>query len=436
MTKQKLFFNGLAVISLCMSINTHAETNTNEDEVVRFSKTVAYIKQYSAQDINDQRLLESAMDGMLKNLDAHSSYLDKDGYKALNESTDGEFAGVGLELAIEHGTIKVVAPIDDSPAAKAGIKAGDYIVEINQKPVKDLSLNDAVNMMKGPASSTVALTIVRKGENKPLTFNLTRQVIQVFSVKSELLPDGYGYLRISQFQERTAKEAKKAITELQQLNHAPLKGLILDLRNNPGGLLTSAIHISDLFLDNEKTSQFNNVIVSTKGRHDSSNMEAKTADGDILLGAPIIVLINGGSASASEIVAGALQDYKRALIVGQQSFGKGSVQTILPLDDDHAIKLTTALYYTPAGRSIQAQGIKPDIIVEDLKLEKAEAVILQPLKEADLKGHIENASAVENTSSKTDDGVASKDYQVSQALLVLKALHIANGNMMRNMQQQ
>lgn len=366
---------------------------------------------------------------MLKNLDAHSSYLDKDGYRALSENTDGEFAGSGLELTVETGIIKVVAPLDDSPAAKAGIKPGDYIVEINQKPVRDMSLSDAVKMMKGPAGTAITLTIIRKGEDNPLKFNLTRQLIQIASVKSELLPDGYGYLRISQFQENTAKDAKNAVINMERKNKGKLNGLILDLRNNPGGLLTTAIKICDLFLDNEKPNQFNNVLVSTKGRNASSNMEATAADGDILLGAPMIVLINEGSASASEIVSGALQDYKRAIIVGKQSFGKGSVQTILPLDDDHAIKLTTALYYTPAGRSIQAQGIKPDIIVEDLKLGKADALILQPLKEADLKGHIKNSSAIANISGSMDDSITNKDYQLSQALNVLKALHIVNVNM-------
>lgn len=429
MNKQKLFFNGLAIATLFVSLNTRAETSRNKDEVTRFSKTIAYIKQYSAQEVNDQSLLESAMNGMLKNLDAHSSYLDKDGYRALSENTDGEFAGSGLELTVETGIIKVVAPLDDSPAAKAGIKPGDYIVEINQKPVRDMSLSDAVKMMKGPAGTAITLTIIRKGEDNPLKFNLTRQLIQIASVKSELLPDGYGYLRISQFQENTAKDAKNAVINMERKNKGKLNGLILDLRNNPGGLLTTAIKICDLFLDNEKPNQFNNVLVSTKGRNASSNMEATAADGDILLGAPMIVLINEGSASASEIVSGALQDYKRAIIVGKQSFGKGSVQTILPLDDDHAIKLTTALYYTPAGRSIQAQGIKPDIIVEDLKLGKADALILQPLKEADLKGHIKNSSAIANISGSMDDSITNKDYQLSQALNVLKALHIVNVNM-------
>ncbi len=435
MNKPRLFFKGLIAIICCISLNTHAETTVNQDEAARFTKTIAYIKQYSAQEVSDQTLLENAMNGMLAGLDAHSNYLNEENYKSLSENTDGEFTGLGLELAIENGAIKVVTPLDDSPAAKAGIKPGDYIIEIDQKTIKSMSLNDAVKMMKGPAGTSVSLVILRKNESKPLKFDLKRQVIRVVSVKSELLGDGYGYLRISQFQENTAKDAAKAIANLERNNKGKLNGLILDLRNNPGGLLTSAIKICDLFLDNEKPNNFNNVIVSTKGRNASANTEATAIDGDILLGVPVIVLINEGSASASEIVSGALQDYKRAIIVGKQSFGKGSVQTILPLDEDHAIKLTTALYYTPSGRSIQAHGVKPDIVVEDLKLESkdTEAVILQPIKESDLKGHIKNESSTQDASNNTDTSITQRDYQLAQALTVLKALHIANMNMAQEM---
>lgn len=431
MNKQKLFFNGLSVILFSLSINVHAETSINQDEAARFTKTIAYIKEYSAQEVKDQTLLENAMNGMLSGLDAHSNYLDKDAYKALSENTDGEFAGLGLELTPENGAIKVIAPLDDSPAAKAGIKAGDYIVEINQKTVKNMTLNDAIKLLKGPPGTSVTLMVIRKGETSPLKFNLKRQIIHIVSVKSELLPDGYAYLRISQFQENTAKDTANAIAELARKNKGKLSGLILDLRNNPGGLLTSAIKVCDLFIDSKKTNAFNNVIVSTKGRNESSNMQATAVDGDLLLGAPMIVLINEGSASASEIVSGALQDYKRAIIVGKQSFGKGSVQTVLPLDKDHAIKLTTALYYTPAGRSIQAQGITPDIIVEDLELKQAnaDAIILQPIKEADLKGHIKNESSRHASSNTSDTSIAEQDYQLAQALNILKALHIANENM-------
>lgn len=421
----------LTVTTLCLyGISSFAETTVNKEDVMRFTSALAYVKEYSAQETNDQKLLENAISGMLKGLDAHSDYLNAEDYKALTESTHGEFAGLGMELTVENGLIKVVAPIDDTPAAKAGIQAGDYIAEINNKPVRDMTLSEAVNMMRGKVGSEVKLTMLRKSETKPFTMDLTRQMIKVVSVKSRLLKDGFGYLRISQFQEKTAKNALKAIANLEDENHGKLNGLILDLRNNPGGLLDAAVTISDLFLDSEKPNAFDNKIVYTEGRNQNAAMQAKLTRGDILEGAPMIVLINEGSASASEIVSGALQDYRRALILGKNSFGKGSVQTIIPLDKEHAIKLTTALYYTPAGRKIQAQGIKPDILVENLKIKETDALVLQPMRETDLKGHIQNdaittyQNATDNTSK-----LAQEDYQLNEAVTVLKALHLANANM-------
>lgn len=428
MKKMPLFINLLTGFMFCIGGTAFAQSSMNKDQVMRFSKTIAYIKQYSAKSVNDQMLLENAMSGMLKGLDAHSTYLDKDSYKALGESTQGQFAGLGIEVTVENGLIKVVTPLDDSPAAKAGINPGDYIVEINQKPVRDMTLNEAVKQMRGKAGTDITLTVIRKKDKNPVKFHLTREIIKVISVKSELLADGYGYIRISQFQEKTAKNMRKALAKLEQKNHGKLNGLILDLRNNPGGLLNTAITISDLFLDSEKHNRYDDVIVSTKGRAPAANMTAKSSRGDILFGAPIIVLINEGSASASEIVSGALQDYKRAVIVGKQSFGKGSVQTVLPLDKEHAIKLTTALYYTPSGKTIQAHGIKPDIIVEDLALKKqhTDAVVLQPLREADLKGHFKNKT-LGSTQKRTPNSVKSKnDYQLNQAITALKALDISN----------
>lgn len=399
------------------------------EDVQRFSNALGQIKKYYVKPTSDKQLFDSAIRGMLNGLDPHSSYLDEEAFKELQTATSGEFGGLGLEVTMEDGVVKVVTPLVDTPAFKAGIKSGDYIIKLGNKPVQGMTLQDAVNLMRGKSGSTVDLTILRKGESKPLQFTLVREVIQVKSVKSELLDNQYGYIRLSQFQANTGKDMEKAIAQLRQQAGGHLKGMVLDLRNNPGGLLDTAIEVSDAFLDTDKKGK-QEMIVYTEGRLPGSKFTAYANPGDMLEKAPLIVLINNGSASASEIVAGALKDNKRAIILGTQSFGKGSVQTILPLDDKRAIKLTTALYYTPSGVSIQARGITPDIVVEELAIPKAASKNpLSGFTEADLSGHLvtkaspEAEKAAKNT--KEDNSLLHQDYQLYAALTILKGLAVA-----------
>lgn len=415
------------------------------EDVQRFSIAISQIKNYYVKPVNDKSLFEDAIRGMLEGLDPHSSYLNEEEFKELRESTTGEFGGLGIEVTLEKGLIKVVSPIDDTPASKAGVKSGDYIVKIEDKPVRDLTLREAVSMMRGKPGTALTLTIFRKGETKPLHIKLAREIIHIQSVKSRVLDKVYGYVRISHFQSPTADDVVKAVENLKKETKGQLKGLIIDLRNNPGGLLDSAIKISDAFIDTKKGKE--EIIVYTKGRLEGSQMTANATPGDILDNKPIIVLINEGSASGSEILAGALQDDKRAIIVGKKSFGKGSVQTILPLSKDTGVKLTTALYYTPSGRSIQAKGIEPDIIIEDIKIPKADAdkLDIENLSEADLKGHLANGNEpddarkteakshqavdkdtetleVKEKASKEDQSLVNSDYQLFEALNLLKGL--------------
>jgi carboxyl-terminal processing protease len=332
--------------------------------------------------------------------------------------------------------LKVISPIDDTPAAKAGVKSGDYIVAINNKLVNEMTLNEAVDNMRGKKGTLVTLTVIRKGEKNPLIFKLTRDTIRIASIKSDMLINGYGYIRISQFQEPTTENMITAIKNLKKQNGGNLKGLVLDLRNNPGGLLETAVQVTDVFLDKKSiANKYNRVVVYTEGRLPNSQYIAKADPGDILNGAPLVVLVNEGSASASEIVAGALQDYKRAVIVGETTFGKGSVQTVLPLDDTHAIKLTTALYHTPSGRIIQNKGIIPDIVVADMKIvnnDKVDNSMMTPIREFELKGHLKNPSA--DTSNVLSDpkndtsALAQKDFQLYQALEILKTMAMLNQN--------
>ncbi len=340
-----------------------AQTILPQGDVSRFTQALADIKQYYVKDVGDDALFDNAIRGMLTNLDPHSDYLDPSDLAALQTQTTGEFAGIGLELSTDNGYIIVVSPIDGSPAAKAGIVSGDYIVKVNNKPVMADDLHNAVNTMRGPANSTVKVMTYHKQNNTLREITLTRQMIKVQSVKSELLAPGYGYIRIAEFQDPTAKDLQLDLAALVKKNQdKPLKGLVLDLRNDPGGLLESAISVADVFLDSTKLGN-NPLIVYTVGRVPDAHFEARATPGDMLKGAPIVVLINEGTASAAEIVAGALQDQHRAILLGTKTFGKGSVQTVIPLDSTHAIKITTALYYTPSGRSIQAEGMRSDFSV-------------------------------------------------------------------------
>ncbi len=406
------------------------ENKASDEDINRFTNTIVLIKDFYVKKIGDRTLLDDAIRGMVSGLDPHSEYLDNDAYKTLLMTTSGEFGGLGIEVTPEYGILKIVSPIDDTPAAKANLKAGDYIVAIDNKLVSEMPLNDAVDKMRGKPGSPVTLTVLRKGEKAPMTFKLIRDTIRITSVKSRMLDSNYGYVRITQFQEPTAKLLHDAIAQLQATNKGQLRGIILDLRNNPGGLLDSAVQVVDTFMD-KKTSnnKYKDVIVYTEGRLPEAQYSAKVSGVDMLKGAPIVILINNGSASASEIVAGALQDYQRALIVGTTSFGKGSVQTVIPLDKTHAVKLTTALYHTPSGRIIQNVGIVPDVQIEDLKIVKnpdEDLSMIEPIKEYQLKNHLKGAEAPGTTPiiATNDIGLANSDYQLFEALKILRTMYM------------
>ncbi|WP_421699263.1 S41 family peptidase [Ancylobacter sp.] len=337
----------------------------------------------------DSKLVEAAINGMLSSLDPHSTYMDAKDFRDMQVQTRGQFGGLGIEVTMEDGLVKVVAPIDDTPAAKAGVQAGDLIAKLDGEEVKGMTLNQAVDKMRGAVNTPIKLTIVRKGQDKPIELSITRDIINIKSVRARVEHDDIGYIRITSFSEQTGEGLKKAVADLtKQIGEDKLKGFIIDLRNNPGGLLDQAIDVSDTFLDRGE-------IVSTRGRDPEQTERRNARPGDLAKGKPIIVLVNGGSASASEIVAGALQDHKRATVLGSLSFGKGSVQTVIPVSGNAAIKLTTARYYTPSGRSIQAKGIQPDIeLVQDVPQDvkaKAEAAGVETTRgEASLKGHLKN----------------------------------------------
>ncbi|WP_426150549.1 S41 family peptidase [Pseudomonas sp. DC3000-4b1] len=393
------------------------------DELRTFAEVMDRIKAAYVEPVDDKTLLENAIKGMLSNLDPHSAYLGPEDFAELQESTSGEFGGLGIEVGVEDNFIKVVSPIDDTPASRAGIEAGDLIVKINGQPTRGQSMNEAVDKMRGKVGEKITLTLVRDGGN-PFDVTLARAIIQVKSVKAQSLEDGYGYIRITQFQVKTGEEVGKALAKLRKDNGKKLNGLILDLRNNPGGVLQSAVEVADHFLTH-------GLIVYTKGRIANSELRFNADPADASEGVPLVVLINGGSASASEIVAGALQDQKRGVLMGTDSFGKGSVQTVLPLNNDRALKLTTALYFTPNGRSIQAQGIVPDVEVRRAKITREQDS--ESFKEADLQGHLGNGNggADRPTPSSPADRKArpqDDDFQLSQALNLLKGLKVTRGN--------
>ena len=396
------------------------------DELRTFTEVFGKIKSDYVEPTEDSNLLENAIRGMLTGLDPHSTYLDPEAYKELQVGTSGEFGGLGIEVGMEDGFVKVISPIDDTPAQRAGMQAGDLIIRIDETPVKGLTLSESVKLMRGKPGSKIILTVVREGEDKPLKVKITRAVIKVNSVKSRMLEPGFGYVRITQFQSNTGENLINKVSELKRENKSNLKGLVIDLRNNPGGVLNAAVAVSDAFLED-------GLIVYTEGRVNDSEMKFKATPTDILKTAPIVVLVNGGSASASEIVAGALQDHKRAIIMGDTTFGKGSVQTILPMHNGAALKLTTARYFTPSGRSIQAEGIVPDIKLENVKLAEVEASPFDPIKEANLSGHLENGESEQGDSDQendktadetTEQSLAQQDYQLYEALNLLKGLEI------------
>lgn len=413
--------------------NNQPEPDLPIEDLRTFSEIFGRIKSSYVESVEDTELIEGAIRGMLSSLDPHSSYLDMDDFKELQEGTSGEFGGLGIEVTMEDGFVKVVAPIDDTPAAEAGIQPGDLIIRLDDQPVKGLSLNEAVDIMRGEPGSKLLLTIVRDGEDKPVKVELERDIIKVESVRHEMLEPGFGYVRIATFQSPTAESLRNSIDALKEENEGQLSGLVLDLRNNPGGVLDAAVDVSDAFLDS-------GLVVYTEGRVDDADAEFKAKPGDLLDGAPIIVLVNSGSASASEIVAGALQDHERAIVIGTQTFGKGSVQTVMPLTNDTAVKMTTARYYTPNGRSIQAEGIVPDIIMEPITVTQSEAAKdFQPVRERDLSRHLENGTEEEKMQQAMpitdEDGAEAeeteedlplvvRDYTLSQALNLLKGMTI------------
>ncbi len=429
----KHFFIILLILGLGAQI-TIGQNNANDDvqtlpidELRTFTEVFAKIKNDYVEPVDDRELLEDAIRGMLGGLDPHSSYLDKKSYAELQEGTTGEFGGLGIEVGMEDGFVKVISPIDDTPAQRAGVKAGDLIIKLDDTPVKGMSLNDAVKKMRGEPGTDIVLTIVRDSEDKPLKITITRDVIKIKSVRSRTLEPGFGYLRISHFQAHTIEDLRKELDILKQDNNDDLKGVILDLRNNPGGVLNAAVGVSDLFLEK-------GLIVYTEGRVADSKLKFNAKPGDSIKNVPIIILVNAGSASASEIVAGALQDHQRAIIMGEKTFGKGSVQTILPMSNEAAVKLTTARYYTPKGRSIQALGITPDIVIDKVKLAKIEDEFIGIVKEADLSGHLENGQNDPDAFSEEEENIdeseeeamplSTTDYELYEALNVLKGLAI------------
>lgn len=467
--KTKFILVGLAgvlagaamTVNLSAIADKEADTALPIEELRAFTDVYARIKSDYVEPVDDKKLIDLAINGMVSGLDPHSAYLDAEGFKDLQVGTQGEFGGLGIEVGMEDGFVKVVSPIEDTPAYKAGVKPGDLIIKLDDTPVKGMSLNDAVKRMRGKPGEPIKLTIARKGVDKPIVLTLVRAIIKIRSVKSQLLENGYGYVRITQFQEHTGELLADALKTLYKKNKAPLKGLILDLRNDPGGLLNGAVAVATAFVKPDS------LVVYTEGRTEDAKMRltanrenyVRPMQTDYMKNlpegikqVPMVVLVNGGTASASEIVAGALQDDKRAVIMGTRTFGKGSVQTILPIGNGTAIKLTTARYFTPSGRSIQAKGIEPDIVVEDPAMTSGEENLT--IREVDLVKHLSNPnddgtvkkpgeainkpvrdSLPDNNEIKDEkrvplkpgEVVSKNDYQVNQALNLLKGLQILQG---------
>ena len=420
MGKSKLLFISLFAGLMISAANVRAATSKDDDantyELLNlFGEVMERAKLNYVEEASDKKLIESAINGMLTSLDPHSSYLDADSFNYMSEQTKGKFGGLGIEVTMDNGLVKVVSPIDDTPAAKAGIKAGDYITNINGETVVGMSLNDAVSKMRGKVGEKVKLSI-RRVNSKPIELTIKRQEIKIQSVKNEIKEDSIVYIRISSFTEDVDKSVSEAITKAKKKLKNKLLGIVIDVRNNPGGLLDQAVDVSDLFLEKGE-------IVSTRSRNEADTVKYMANEGDIAKGLPIVVIINEGSASASEILAGALQDHHRAIILGEKSFGKGSVQTVIPLRDYGAMRLTTARYYTPSGRSIQAKGIEPDVEVKPAKIEELESYALN-ISEADLNNALKNDSDIdagnEKKNGKSKEDLA--DYQLVRALDLVKAL--------------
>jgi carboxyl-terminal processing protease len=396
------------------------------DNIEAFANVLTMVQKHYVDEVTTKQLIDGAINGMLASLDPHSAYLTPDLYKELQVDTRGSFGGLGIEITLRNGILTVVSPIEDTPAFRAGIKAGDQIIKIDDEFTKDMTLLHAVKQMRGPEGTKIHLTVRREGQPDWIEVTLAREVIQIKSVKYRTLEQGYGYLRLTQFQERTERDAKRALKQLETESGGSLSGLVLDLRNNPGGLLSQAVRVADLFLDA-------GVLVYTEGRLDNQKQKFYAHKQNTTFEVPMIVLVNGGSASASEIVAGALQDHRRALVLGTQTFGKGSVQTILPIEGDSAIRLTTARYYTPNGRSIQATGITPDIVMEPITVAAASEDRPEVIRERNLPRHLERGGTDgkgggggEREDSERDDAPAAgePDPQLDRALDLLKSWNV------------
>lgn len=416
---RKLFIVGLTSLTLTVGYGAGmvvAASNTY-NHLDLFADAFERVRSDYVEEVDEAKMIEAAINGMLQSLDPHSSFLPPQDFDDMREQTRGEFGGLGIEVTMDEGYVRVMSPIDDTPASRAGIQPGDLISHLDGEPVRGLNLSEAVDRMRGPVDTDIILTVIREGADAPLEITLTRAIIKVTSVRHRR-EGNIGYVRITSFNETTENNLKRAIDELKEDIGDELQGLVLDLRNNPGGLLNQAIAVSDVFMTQGE-------IVSTRGRREGDAQRFNARGADLLEGLPVVVLINGGSASASEIVAGALQDHGRAVVMGTQSFGKGSVQTIMPLQDDTALRLTTARYYTPSGRSIQAKGIAPDILVPQARVEEVQSI---RRTEADLRGHLENQEGEEgpanDETSATEGAEEPSDYQLSRALDLLRGLSV------------
>jgi len=415
----------VVVIGFGVQHRCAAESGNDYESIELFTDVLKIVQKNYVEEVDTKKLVYGAINGMLSSLDPHSSFLPPEMYKEMKIETKGSFGGLGIEITVKDGYLTVISPIEDTPAFRAGIKAGDQILKIEEKLTKDMTIIDAVKRMRGPKGTKVTITIMREGFDKPKEFTLVRDVIQVKSVKFKTLDNGYGYVRIAQFQEKTDEDLIKALQTLKKENGGSLKGLILDMRNDPGGLLDQAVRVADHFVAEGE------LLVYTEGRDPDAKMRFAARKGTKEMGYPMVILINGGSASASEIVAGALQDHNRAVILGTQSFGKGSVQTIIPLSEDSGLRLTTAKYYTPKGRSIQAKGITPDILVESLEITASEKKDTLSIREKDLENHFATEGSEEKIGKKDEKLPAYKldeqfkgDYQILRALDLLKGWEI------------
>ena len=420
----------MAVAGLCFNVQAKPEEKepSTYELLNLFGEVMERTKAAYVEETSDKKLIESALNGMLSSLDPHSSFMDAKSYRYMNEQTKGKFGGLGIEVTMENGVVKVVSPIDDTPAARIGIKAGDYITDIDGEAVMGQTLNEAVSKMRGKVGTKVKLMISRAGE-KPFEVTIKREEIKIQSVKSEVKNDDISYIRVSSFTEDVADNVQKAFEKAKKETNGKIRGIVLDLRNNPGGLLDQAVALSDLFLNRGE-------IVSTRSRDEEDTIKFSAKEGDITNGLPIVVLINEGSASASEIVSGALQDHHRAILLGEKSFGKGSVQTIIPLGQYGAMRITTARYYTPSGRSIQAEGIEPDILVKPAKIEVldsyhnvSEASLSNALKneQKETKKNADKKGKDKSKEDKKEDDL--KDYQLVRALDLVKALNLYGSEM-------